>query len=125
MESAIHKQNFEWAAKLRDIYRKIEGMTQQQTVVLQTPYTGYIASITPLQKKWVRVLLQIQKGKLADVFRDITAQEDIDEASVKTMLELQSGSLKKKGNLYLSHLNPGIANEEQEQIIQLIERIRQ
>jgi len=42
---AVKKQNFEWAAKLRDIYVHIESLAEQQTVVIQKPLTGYLSEI--------------------------------------------------------------------------------
>ena len=125
MAQAIEKQHFERAGKLRDMYGKIEQMTQQQTVVLQTPYTGYIAAITPLQNTWIWVIFHIVQGKLGEVFRDCTIQEYIDEATVKTMLEIQCGPLKKKGDLLFSDSLTKISHEDITHLSQLIDRVRQ
>lgn len=35
IEASIHLQNFERAAKLRDIYNNINNLSEQQTVVLK------------------------------------------------------------------------------------------
>lgn len=49
IDEAIEKQHFEWAAKLRDMYFKIELVTQRQTVTLPEEYTGIFGMIERVQ----------------------------------------------------------------------------
>ncbi|MEI8253750.1 MAG: UvrB/UvrC motif-containing protein [bacterium] len=39
IDKSVQSQNFERAAKLRDIYNNIDGLSQQQTVVINTSIT--------------------------------------------------------------------------------------
>jgi len=43
IERAVKTENFERASKLRDIYMHIDELTEQQTVVIQKPITGYLS----------------------------------------------------------------------------------
>jgi excinuclease UvrABC nuclease subunit len=49
IDEAIEKQHFEWAAKLRDMYFKIELVTQRQTVTLPEECTGTFGMIERVQ----------------------------------------------------------------------------
>jgi excinuclease UvrABC nuclease subunit len=45
IDEAIKKQNFEWAAKLRDIYRHIAELVEKQHVELPKNISGYVLEI--------------------------------------------------------------------------------
>lgn len=82
IESAIQQENFERAAKLRDIYFHIDQFTEKQTVEFAKAITGYLLQIRLIGKQWVYVLLNFYEGKLIDVIRHHFSQEDTDESTM-------------------------------------------
>ena len=69
MQDAITKSHFERAAILRDILAEIDGLTQQQTVVLPETETGYVIQVKPVGKRRIYVILYFYQGKLIDIIR--------------------------------------------------------
>lgn len=82
INQSIQLQNFERAAKLRDIYNNIEGLSQQQTVVLTWSITWYIFKIKKIWAWFVYVLLYFNQWKLVDIIRHKFHQDDADFASL-------------------------------------------
>jgi len=48
IDTAVLEQHFEWAAKLRDIYRHIEQVVEKQHVELPQKISGYVLAIRPI-----------------------------------------------------------------------------
>ena len=42
IDDAIHKEHFERAAKLRDMYIKIDSLVERQTVVVDQSISGFV-----------------------------------------------------------------------------------
>jgi len=57
IDLASKNQNFEWAAKLRDIYLKIELLVEQQTVVLSKNVYGYFCQLQEISNWFVYVII--------------------------------------------------------------------
>lgn len=82
INQSIKLQNFERAAKLRDIYNNIDGLSQQQTVVINWSITWYIFKIKKIWAWFVYVLLYFNQWKLVDIIRHKFHQDDSDFASL-------------------------------------------
>ena len=82
IDKSVQSQNFERAAKLRDIYNNIDGLSQQQTVVINTSITWYIFKIKKIWNWFVYVLLYFNQWKLVDIVRHKFHQDDWDFASI-------------------------------------------
>jgi len=82
IDQSIKLQNFERAAKLRDIYNNIDSLSQQQTVVLTWPITWYIFKIKKIWAWFVYILLYFNQWKLVDIIRHKFHQDDADYASL-------------------------------------------
>lgn len=91
---ASEKHNFEWAAKLRDIYLQIENLTEKQTVVLPKRVTWYFCQIQEISGRLVYIILNFYEGKIIDVVVNKQNKDDLDENSLKSLLELEFWILK-------------------------------
>ena len=56
IDTAIDKQHFEWAARLRDIYYSLDGFTEQQKVILDTTITASMAKIKHMDDRYILIL---------------------------------------------------------------------
>jgi len=90
---AWEKHNFERAAKLRDIYLKIESITEQQTVVLPKSISGYFCQTQEISGRLVYIILNFYEWKIIDVIINKQKKDDLDEKSLKSILELELGDL--------------------------------
>lgn len=91
---ASDNQHFERAAKLRDIYLRIESITEQQTVVLPKNIYGYFCQTQEISGRLVYIILNFYEWKIIDVIINKQKKEDLDEKSLKSVLELELGNLK-------------------------------
>lgn len=94
IELASKNQNFERAAKLRDIYLKIESITEQQTVVIPKSISGYFCQVQEISGWLVYIILNFYEWKIVDVIINKQKKDDLDEKSLKSILELELGDLK-------------------------------
>lgn len=85
IDQCITSQNFEYAAKLRDIYRNMDAMTTKQSVILDPQINGAYCLIQQLGTYRVYCILTIQQGKLVDILR---FKESIEETSIE-QIQLQ------------------------------------
>jgi len=90
---ASERKNFERAAKLRDIYLKIESITEQQTVVLPKSISGYFCQTQEISVRLVYIILNFYEWKIIDVIINKQKKDDLDEKSLKSILELDLGIL--------------------------------
>jgi len=93
IQSAIDAENFERAAKLRDIYLQIENLTEKQTVVLPKGISGYICQIKEISGRLVYIILNFYEWKLIDVIINKQNKSDLDENSIISSLESELGNL--------------------------------
>jgi excinuclease ABC subunit C len=89
IDKSIETQNFERAAKLRDIYKNMDQFSQKQTVIIETTHNGIVANIIQLDKKWIVVVVVLQKGKMIDVLRFTELVEEVDLEQIVLSLELE------------------------------------
>lgn len=90
----MQTENFERAARLRDMYRAIDEWTEKQQVLLDKPVTGVVYVIKQIESRYVTCLLKLFDGKVVDVVRTKERMHETDVstlvASVKAELEVQS-----------------------------------
>jgi len=96
IDLASKNQNFEWAAKLRDIYLKIELLVEQQTVVLSKNVYGYFCQLQEISNWFVYVIINFYEWKIIDVVINKQNKEDVDISSLKSILEIELGELKEE-----------------------------
>ncbi|MFA7717723.1 MAG: GIY-YIG nuclease family protein, partial [Candidatus Absconditabacterales bacterium] len=104
INEASQKNNFERAAKLRDIYTEIESLTEQQTVVLPQKMTGYFIQVKPVGQRRIFIILYFYEGKLIDIIRHKEHQNDKDQDEIIADLQREFGLLheqKNKDGLFL------------------------
>ncbi len=78
IDLAIQRQNFERAAKLRDMFLNLQNFTDQQTVVLSAIKTGIYVMIAEQKQWYVRGILQLTNGVINDVITGKEHREDTD-----------------------------------------------
>lgn len=79
---AVNTQNFERAAKLRDIYYQIDQFVEKQTVEFAKSITGYLLQIRKIGARTCFIILNFREGKLVDVIRHHQDSSDIDEGTM-------------------------------------------
>jgi len=84
IDLAVSLQNFERAAKLRDMYHNLQNVTDQQTVVLETQKTGIYAMIVEQKERYVRGVLHLTNGVINDV---ITGKEHREDTDMQTLIQ--------------------------------------
>ena len=87
------QNNFERAAKLRDIFVEIDNLTEQQTVVLDQKTTGYVMQVRPIGKWWIYIILYFYEGKLIDIIRHQEHQNDKQADEIVFDLQREFGTL--------------------------------
>ncbi len=98
MQDAIKQSHFERAAILRDILAEIDGLTQQQTVVLPETETGYVIQIKPVSKWRIYVILYFYQGKLIDIIRHKEHQSEKESDEIIFDLQREFGTLYEQTN---------------------------
>lgn len=89
----IEQQNFEWAAKLRDIFQHLQLFVEKQSVVLSVPLTGRFFYVATVAESYVLVMLNFFQGKLIDIIRTKQTQEETDIDTLKSSFEQEFGGL--------------------------------
>ncbi len=91
---SIQSQNFERAAKLRDIYKNIDSLSETQTVVINSDITWYIFKIKKIWNRFVYVLLYFHQWKLVDIIRHKFHTDESDLASIISAISNECGEFK-------------------------------
>lgn len=84
LEDAVRKQHFEYAAQIRDMYAKVDILTERQNVVLSRPITGNIVEIKMIGEWWVCCMVKLFEWKIIDIIRYKQHQNDGDVSSLVT-----------------------------------------
>lgn len=91
IQTAVKQENFEWAAKLRDIYTNISSFVEKQTVVLDLPLAGYVFEIRKVWDYYIYVVLNFYEGKLIDIIVNKQAISDVALDSLLIILQNELG----------------------------------
>ena len=79
IDDAIKTENFEWAAKLRDIYLQIWNFTEKQSVEYVNSFSWYLLQIRETGPRRTYVLLHFFEWKMIDIIRHHFEKDEIDE----------------------------------------------
>ena len=79
IDDAIKTENFERAAKLRDIYLQIWNFTEKQSVEYVNSFSWYLLQIRETGPRRTYVLLHFFEGKMIDIIRHHFEKDEIDE----------------------------------------------
>ncbi len=103
INKCIKSQNFEWAAKLRDIYNNMDKFaTTKQSIYLPNPMSGQFWEIRQAGAHYIYVIVNYQIGKIVDILRFDEKMEDADYDSILAKIKLEFGEMKvKKKNGYI------------------------
>lgn len=88
VEHASAQQHFERAAKLRDMYFRIDALSQKQTIVLPQLYTGIFGMIERVQEDFLIILIKLHAGKMIDIISHYEAEE-YEHAEIVKQLEIE------------------------------------
>ena len=89
MADAVKNQNFEWAAKIRDMYLHIEELVERQHVELWKNLTWFVLCIKEIADCNISILLNFYEWKLVDIVRQETPIDDWDEYRIKSWFEAE------------------------------------
>lgn len=95
LEEAVQQEHFEYAAKLRDMYTKVDLLTEKQNVVLSRPVTGNIVLIKPIGERRVCCLIKLYEGKVIDIIRYKQHYNDGEPSSLLNSFQREVGEMKR------------------------------
>ncbi|UFX82612.1 GIY-YIG nuclease family protein [Candidatus Absconditicoccus praedator] len=93
INKSIQNQNFEWAAKLRDVLYTIQKHTQKQTIELQDNTTGYFLKIKKIGEYYAFSALKFFNGKLIDVLKFTEHSSGASFGQLKTEFQNEFGRI--------------------------------
>lgn len=94
LEDAVRKEHFEYAAQIRDMYAKVDVLTEKQNVVLSRPVTGNIVEIKMIGEWYVCCMVKLFEWKIIDIIRYKQHQNDGDVSSLAVSFNREVGELK-------------------------------
>ena len=94
LEEAVQQQHFEYAANVRDMYTKVDLLTEKQNVVLSRPVTGNIVLIKSIGEWRVCCLIKLYEGKIIDIIRYKQHHNDGEVSSLLSSFQREVGELK-------------------------------
>lgn len=100
ISEAVAIQNFERAAKLRDIYYQIDQFVEKQTVEFSKSISGYLLQIRHIGSWSCFVVLNFREGKLIDVIRHHQEIVDIEEETMIASFASDFWDFFAEGNRY-------------------------
>lgn len=93
IENAAKKQNFEWAAQIRDMYLHIEQLVEKQHVELWKNLTWYVLAIKEISGNNISILLNFYEWKLIDIIRQENPIDDWDVFWISAWIEAECWDL--------------------------------
>lgn len=120
ISEAVAIQNFERAAKLRDIYYQIDQFVEKQTVEFSKSISGYLLQIRHIGSWSCFVVLNFREGKLIDVIRHHQEIADIEEETMIASFASDFWDFFAEGNRYAT-AKFKFTKEENQRIDQLFD----
>ena len=119
INDAVKKQNFERAAKLRDIYHQLSNINNEQNINLPTVRNGIFVYCFMLEDEIIRSILKLYQGKIIDII--VWKNEGNFESQIKIIEREYNISLenieKKDTWMIAHHLKPKkISAKEKQQL---------
>jgi excinuclease ABC subunit C len=93
INEAVIAEHFERAAKLRDIYTKIDDLAERQTVVVDQHISWTIGHVQTLGGWTVFVLFKVFEGKIIDIIKHKERSDDMDMAAFIATVEKEYGDM--------------------------------
>lgn len=93
INQAILSEHFERAAKLRDIYTKIDELAERQTVVVDQHISWTIGHVQTLGWWTVFILFKVFEGKIIDIIKHKERADDMDMAAFVATVEKEYGDM--------------------------------
>lgn len=118
IDEAIEKQHFEWAAKLRDMYFKIELVTQRQTVTLPEECTGTFGMIERVQWGLLVVLIKLHKWRMIDIIWQHLIDDEYDEVLRQLEREYQLTLLEEQDTYTLLWYGAARLRKDEKELLQ-------
>lgn len=91
IDVCITSQNFERAARLKEVYEWLDQLRDKQHVVLDQTITGWLCKIQKMSDWYVYVLVHLHEWRLVDVIRNKLSREDHNINAILAMLEAEYG----------------------------------
>lgn len=85
INESVKDENYEYSAKLRDIYLNIEKFTETQHVILDEDITWRIYQIKKIWDFFIYIILYFFNGKLIDIYRN---KEFVSDSSFNDIRDL-------------------------------------
>lgn len=76
IDVCVYSQNFERAARLKEVYEGLEQFREKQHVVIDQEISGRICKVQKISDRYVYVLIHLHDGRLIDVVRNKLSRED-------------------------------------------------
>ena len=92
IDNCIINQNFEYAAKLRDIYRNMDALTTKQSVIVSPSIHGAFYLLKDMGKYRVYCIVTFQQGKMVDILRFKEEQDETSASQIQMQIELEYGA---------------------------------
>ena len=118
IDEAIKVENFEWAAKLRDIYLQIWNFTEKQSIEFAKSFSWYLLQIREIGTRRVYVLLHFYEGKMIDIIRHHFEKDEIDQDTMLASFSSEFWEFKKE-NWYYATTHFTRTKWEEKEMLQL------
>ena len=118
IDQAVQTENFERAAKLRDIYFQIDQFTEKQSVEFAKSFSWYLLQIREIWTRRVYVLLHFYEWKMIDIIRHHFQKDEMDEETMLASFSSEFWDFEKKEERYSTNNFPW-TKEDKSQMIQL------
>lgn len=110
----MEQENFERAARLRDVYRSIENLTEKQSVVLSRNYNGVMFLIKKVSIWYLVGSINFFEGKIVDIVVNKFCSDDVDQAHLITLFENEFG------NFYVHEWNQDMMGYQKRQVTKMM-----
>lgn len=119
IDQAIALQNFERAAKLRDMSMTLQEVTEQQSISLESDKTGIYVMIIAQPKRFIRWVISLVQGKISDVITWKENQDDSDLVwlfkTIEREYEHSLTPIQKEDTIRVAHATQSKAFNKKEQ----------
>lgn len=99
IDTAIWKQNYERAGKMRDIYYNIQKLIETQQVELKSLISGKFIKIENIWKFYLIIIIVFYEGKLLEIIRYHRDQDEFDIYQIVSDIIYEFGNLTLDWNL--------------------------
>ena len=122
LQDAIQKENFERAAKLRDVCTTVESITQSQSVVLEANKTGIFVLVSQSDEWYLYTIIRLHEGRVVDIISSKELQEDSDLAKIWLMIEHEYKITLDREEITEGHIAHSFSRINKQQKQQLVEQ---